>query len=265
MTQSTLSAFGEPWRKFPRILVFYAIVWLVGAAVLTFIHVAFDKTATPPQLPSIETKPTPTPTREPSADEISKASEFKAWVVALTSNKIDAYNNFMSQFPNSQHAGEARDRIRELTAEQTQLADADLSIQIIAQLLENKESNPQSLEDFVAEKGFKNKYPLGYALFYSDGSQLLSYETSSAESAIRFDPSELKVTFKKAPDGKGVMICLNLLPVRINGRMMTNFRDTCFGGANPIIHALRLGNVSIDIEYLAASPRGAAWIIGMTP
>lgn len=264
MIETTLNTFREPWRKFPRVLGFYAVVWIVGAAVLTLIHVAFDKTATPPQLPSIGTNPTPTPTREPAADDISKASESNAWVAVLASNNVDAYNNFMSKFPNSQHAGEARDRITELTAVQMRLADADSSVQIIAQLLQNKESNPQSLKEFAAEKGFKNKYPLGYAIFYSDGNQLLSYETS-ADSAIRFDPSELKVTFEKAPDSKGFMVCLNLLPVRINGEMMTNFRNICFGGAKPIMHAVRLGNVSIDIEYLAASPRGAAWIIGMTP
>ncbi len=231
MTDRTLTALAEPWRKFPQTVMFYATMWVVGAVVLTFLHVWFPpEKVVAPSTPPIEAPTGINPKAiitEPSPEIVSKARNAA-------------------------------------TQEEMQLADADSSVQIVAQLLENKDNNPAALEDFVAEKGFKDKYPLGFALYYSDGKQLLSYGIST-ESAIRFDSSEIKVTFEKAPDGNGVVVCLNLLPVRINGKMLTNFRDNCFGGFNPILHAVRLGNVSIDIEYLASSPRGAAWIIGMTP
>jgi hypothetical protein len=37
----TLATFARPWRKFPQMLMFYAAVGVLGAALLTFLHVQF--------------------------------------------------------------------------------------------------------------------------------------------------------------------------------------------------------------------------------
>ena len=79
-------------------------------------------------------------------------------------------------------------------------------------------------------------------------------------SRISFDPSALAVTIKDKT------VCLNVLPVTINGKMMINMQDTCFGGAGPIVHAVRVDDkVAIDIKSSRESAHGAAWIIGMKP
>jgi hypothetical protein len=116
----------------------------------------------------------------------------------------------------------------------------------------------QELSSLIAEKDLDKKYPLGFAIFYSDGRKLLSYGKPTNSNVI-FDPSTLIVT------NKDKFVCLNLLPIRINGRLMDNIRDTCFGGNGPIIHAARVGNVGIDIESLGSSTEGAAWVIGVRP
>lgn len=269
--------------------------YLVGATVagigavfagliLSIIHMAVVKTPAQTEMPSILIEPTPPMLNELPADAVSKALESKAWADAVNSNDIQKYSSFIADFPNSPREGEAKDRIRYLLAMQRlkakgiaekdrddlsarmQLADvdADSSVQLVAQLLANKNTDPQLLIEYNVAKGFASRYPLGFALFFSNGSQLLSYQ-AVANTRVRFDPSNLKVTFQRAPDSKTMRVCLNLLPVSIDGKPMTNFRDVCFGGSEPIIHAVRIDNVSIDIEYLAATPRGAAWIIGMRP
>lgn len=45
VTKRALAACAaEPWRKFPRTVAFYAAMWVVGAVVLTFLHVCFPPT-----------------------------------------------------------------------------------------------------------------------------------------------------------------------------------------------------------------------------
>jgi hypothetical protein len=63
-------------------------------------------------------------------------------------------------------------------------------LQDIKQLLENQ--NSHELNKFFESKEFEQKYPLGFALFYSDGRKTLYYGKPSS-SGIIFDPSTLKV------------------------------------------------------------------------
>jgi hypothetical protein len=194
------------------------------------------------------------PEGEPSSEAVSNS-----WNAVRASHDIDTLNSFVSKFPTSLYAEEARKRINNLEQAQTmQVADADANIQIVAQLLENKDSKPHALDEFVTSEGLKNKYPLGFAIFFSDGHKVLS-SSSSEDSNISFDPSAVKLTFEHNA------ACLDVLPVRINGRLMTNFQNICFGGGGSVIHAVRLGNLAIDIETLGESPHGAAWVIGMRP
>jgi hypothetical protein len=43
----------EPWRKFPQTVMFYAAMWVVGAVVLTFLHVWFPPEKVVPSPPLI--------------------------------------------------------------------------------------------------------------------------------------------------------------------------------------------------------------------
>jgi hypothetical protein len=102
------------------------------------------------------------------------------------------------------------------TAQETQ---ADL--QAIKRLLENKNTadagrtlNGQkeaehALDTFIGENNLDQKYPLGFAIFYSDGHKNLSYG-KPFNSRISFDPSTLVVMAK---DDK--LACLNVLPVKL--------------------------------------------------
>jgi len=54
----TLATFTRPWRNFPRILMFYAGFGVLGAALLTFLHVQFPaEVVTPPKPIPIENTP----------------------------------------------------------------------------------------------------------------------------------------------------------------------------------------------------------------
>lgn len=273
MTARTFASLAEPWRRFPQTVMFYAAMWVIGAVALTLLHVWFSPPQTSaPFAPHVGAPtPAPVPTREPPINEISNVLELMAWHQALTVNNLDGYRNYILEFPHSQRTRNAMVLIKQLQSDDRQLqsaemelADSDSSVSIITQLLENKDSNPQSLEDFVAKIGLKYKYPFGYAMFYSDGTKILSYE-ASVKGSIRFDPSVSKINFQNRPGGKGIEVCLDVLPIRINGDIFRNINNMCIGGSAPVLHAVRLSDVSIDIEYLAASPRGAAWVIGLTP
>lgn len=54
----TIASFARPWRKFPRILMFYVTFGVLGAALLTFLHVQFPaEVATLPKPAPIENIP----------------------------------------------------------------------------------------------------------------------------------------------------------------------------------------------------------------
>jgi hypothetical protein len=55
------------------------------------------------------------------------------------------------------------------------------------------------------------------------------------------------------------------LPVRIKGKLLDNFRDNCVSHVAPGGHVARVGDVFLDIEPLAISSQGAAWVLGMKP
>jgi hypothetical protein len=139
------------------------------------------------------------------------------------------------------------------------VAGAPERVNLIAveKLLENKDKDPQAIRTFTDQAGFEQKYPLGFAFFYSNGRKTLYYGRSSS-SGISFDPSTLKV------NRSGDWYCMSILPVRISGKLLDNIRDNCFGGQG-IIHVAKLGDISLDIEPLASSSEGAAWVLGMKP
>jgi hypothetical protein len=137
------------------------------------------------------------------------------------------------------------------------VAGGQESVKLIAfeKLLENKDKDPQAIRVFTDHAGFEQKYPLGFALFYSDGRKTLYYGKVSS-GGISFDPSTLKVT------RIGEFYCMNILPVRIRGKLLDNFKDNCVSHS---MHVAQIYDVYLDIEPLAISSEGAAWVLGMKP
>jgi hypothetical protein len=131
------------------------------------------------------------------------------------------------------------------------------SVQPIAfkQLLENKDRDPEAIRAFIDRAGLQQKYPLGFALFYSDGQNILYYGRPTSK-GISFDPSSLKVA------RIGDWYCMNILPIRIQGKLLDNIRNACVAN---VTHVAQVGDVLLDIEPLATSSEGAAWVLGMKP
>jgi len=76
MMNMTLATFARPWRKFPQMLMFYAAFGVLGAALLTFLHVQFPaEDATLPKTIPIENI-RDAPTGESSED-------FAGWAIGL--------------------------------------------------------------------------------------------------------------------------------------------------------------------------------------
>jgi hypothetical protein len=249
MTHATLSALIQPWQKLPKIMIFYAAVWVVGAAALTFLHVAFpeEKPSIPAVPNSIEGKPTP--------DLISKA-----WDAVKASSDIAELNAFISSFPNSQYAEEARKRVVDLEqARNLQVADAGVNPQIIAQLLENKDSEPAALDKFLAAKGFEKEYSLGFAIFYSDGRKTLYYAENTNQD-VKFDPATIRV-LNLTP----TKFCLSGFYAIVKGTRLL-LDATCIGSSpGSVLNLMRINGVTIKAESLGGSSASIAWIIGLTP
>lgn len=132
--------------------------------------------------------------------------------------------------------------------------EADL--ELIKDLLERR--NPAELDRYFKSKELEKKYPLGFALFYSDGRKTLYY---GIHSGVSFDLSSLRASgissdkfvmsgFKFTGSGGGTLAMNDV-------HVLT--------GAGSIVHLLVSGNVAVDIESLAGSTEGVAWVIGMKP
>jgi hypothetical protein len=142
---------------------------------------------------------------------------------------------------------------------QTQLSDIkNLLENLNSRIPDDRARGDQELAQFARERDLDGKYPLGFAIFYSDGHKILSYGKPN-NGRISFAPSSLTLS------AMGKFECLNVLPVSMDGRLMNNFTNLCFGWSGGVTHAARIDNVVIDIEPLGSTSEGLAWIIGMKP
>ena len=74
----------------------------------------------------------------------------------------------------------------------------------------------------------------------------MNYGVQKRSDNIIFDPSVLTIAFNDK-----VVCSPDKMPVRINGQIMSNINNICFGGNGSIIHAVRFGDLAaIDIEPL---------------
>jgi len=115
-----------------------------------------------------------------------------------------------------------------------------------------------ALTEFIDKRGFEEKYPLGFALFYSDGRKTLYYGRSSS-SGISFDPSILKVR-RLSKD----QICIDVHFDVLGTSRDVGFSNSCFHTTGPIIKWFKADDIDVSVEPLARSADGAAWIIGIS-
>lgn len=94
-----------------------------------------------------------------------------------------------------------------------------MSLIAFKQMLENKDKDPAAITAFIDRAALKQKYPLGFALFYSDTQTTplyyispISVGVSAKLSSISFDPSLLKIN----RTGENTY-CISMLPIRERG------------------------------------------------
>jgi hypothetical protein len=130
-------------------------------------------------------------------------------------------------------------------------------LQQIKSMLENKST--REISEFTMHQGLQVKYPLAYALFYTDGRKLLYYGNPQAK--VDFDPSKLIV------DDTGSGFCISGLSVSSQGSGISGPGQICLPhpAARMIIRFARIENITVIFEAIAASATEKAWVIGLTP
>jgi 5S rRNA maturation endonuclease (ribonuclease M5) len=132
---------------------------------------------------------------------------------------------------------------------ETELQTIQNTLQTIKKMLENPSKNVTQLTKFIDTQRLEAKYPLGYALFYSDGRKTLYYGNPNT-----FDPASIQVV----SFGQNEM-CFN---ANLKG---TQWDDACVDiTAAPGPHTLQVSPpFHFYVELLAQSAGEAAWMIGV--
>jgi len=125
----------------------------------------------------------------------------------------------------------------------------------IKKLLENPSKNIPELTKFIDSQGLEAKYPLGYALFYTDGRKTLYYGSPKSS----FDPASVQV------------ISLTQNQIRFNADLKDSgtkseiqMNDAYIDMDVPGLHSLMVvGSLHFYVELIAHSVGEAAWIIGV--
>jgi hypothetical protein len=130
----------------------------------------------------------------------------------------------------------------------------------IKHLLDNKDTNPQALQDYIDQEGFKKEYPFGYALFYSDRIQTVRFTTLNIPN-VDFGPSDMKVTSISLLRG----MCLSKLMIFVQGWKVEWTHGVCLSTSprHPILvrFTQTFPQVTATISPLASGASGAALII----
>lgn len=149
---------------------------------------------------------------------------------------------------------------QKIQLEQAQSARADIK-DIKKFLLENRGKNEPTpdLSKFIETKGFEQKYPLGFALFYSDGSKTLHYGIQPNPD-ISFDLASIHVLSLTHDE-------INMSGFAITVKGSTIIIDKWSIGIDATTAHSLIGINGIDVvaESLGGSTEGAAWIIGVRP
>jgi hypothetical protein len=135
----------------------------------------------------------------------------------------------------------------------------DIAIRLdhIQKLLEGYNKNPQELAAFINEQGFVNKYPLGFVLFYADGSKTLHYGPQPNPD-VNFEPRDIKVLSISAD-------AIHISGFEISVKGSTIKVANAFIQKDGSLHLMRVNGVNIDANSLGSTRDAAAWIIGLAP
>jgi hypothetical protein len=143
-------------------------------------------------------------------------------------------------------------------------AELDEVLRLVKQLAANSTAsttaspNISVAETDISLAEFEREFPLGFAIFYSNGKSI-KYATkrNSSSGGVSFDPSGLEVT------KEGTSYCMNGVPVLFNGRPPPiHVHHVCVGSTGSTARLANFNEVAIDIKPLETSGDKAAWVVG---
>jgi hypothetical protein len=240
------------------------VVGFVSAAVIYGLVVLPAPEVPRSVAPPTDYQLTPTPATTPPGDKQGAGDKggpdlISSWESVQNTKDVAALNTFINKFPNSQFTDAAWRRLSQLIQEGAlEVAGENAGLDVIATVLQHTRDSPSApLESIVNHYSLREKYPLGFALFYSDGRQVLYYG-DNLNSNTAFDPANIKVVLLSK-----FQLCFS--GFRWNGPgghiIMGN---NCIGLNPGSKMSLLVGRqVSVSFESLATSPSGAAWVIGL--
>jgi hypothetical protein len=121
----------------------------------------------------------------------------------------------------------------------------------------NPNENSPAIKEFVKDEKLESKYPLGFALFYSDGRRTLHYDRPNL--GVNFDPAGVKVQLTDTS------VCVSSAPITVGGIDFI-ITSNCFGRrASYQITLLNTGNALVKAETVANSTDSVAWVMGIMP
>jgi hypothetical protein len=136
-------------------------------------------------------------------------------------------------------------------------------VENIKLLLEDIKSNAPKLLELLATKDLSDKYPLAYALLYSDTHKTLYYNVPN-DSGVSVDLENIKTI-----DVSLNRLCVSGFTLIVRTARLQISNSACFSmRPGTIWHLTALGGnptVAVDIEALGQSNEGVAWVIGFKP
>jgi hypothetical protein len=247
----------EPWRNFPRTVRLYAVASVSGALALTLIHVFLPGKQEVP-LPNVDREQKIMPEDSPTGKE--KVDVISSWEAVKSTNDIVELNHFITRFPSSQFSDAAWDRMDQLIQRGAlKVAGETEGLDILSNALQHDKdkSSSAALRSFINYYGFNEKYPLGFALFYSDGSRVL-YSGEKIDPKLSFDPANIKV-LRITP----FQLCFSGFAWNGAGAHLIMDNDCVSAPPGSRSELIKAKDFSVAVESLGVSPRGAAWVIGI--
>jgi hypothetical protein len=149
---------------------------------------------------------------------------------------------------------------------QMQLAQrTQTDVEEIKRLLQenNGKTTPTpELRNFISSSQLEQKFPIGFALFYTDGRKTLYYGHTS-DSGISFDPTNVTVRFGRNAFGQNE-ICMDGSPAKVRGKQW-DVTNACFAGPPRSKGQWEIDDVDMSVGLLGSNTNGAAWLIGLKP
>lgn len=255
--QTPFDELVEPWRNFPKTVGLYAIASVSGALALVFVHVLFQGKQQS-ILPNVDRAPNALPKDIPMEEK--ETDVISSWEGVRSTNDIVELNRFITKFPGNQFSDAAWDRMDQLIqGGALKVAGETEGLDILSNVLQHeKDKSSAALRSFISYFGFDKRYPLGFALFYSDGSRVL-YSGEKIDPKVSFDPATIKI-LRITPS----YLCFTGFAWNGAGPRIS-MDDDCVGGApGSLTTAVTTKDLSVSFESLGVSAHGAAWVIGIS-